>query len=86
MCDVKTVRTDNQPDMELLIKIPVPGSAGAEAQCSGMESLSMITSLVAPSDADPDHEQMILGVVDIMGSAVAEATGWRPPEQMDRLQ
>ena len=84
MSERKTAGSNDQPDMELAITVPLPGSVQVEARSVSVESLSMITSLVAPSDADQDHDQMILGVVDTLGSAVAEATGWQPPEQEDR--
>ncbi len=72
------------------IEIPIPAEVmlvAPEAAAGGTgESLSLETSLAANTDASTDNSAMsidIFGIFDIMGSAVAESTGWTPPEALE---
>ena len=74
---------NTEPAIELEITLPIgPPSAGVSGIGAG-ESLSLVTSIAAdaPGGCDASWDGMLLGVVDILGSAVAESTGWIPPEE-----
>ena len=60
-----------EPDFEIAIPCPI--------SLDDLGSLDLTFSLQALSNADETVTRMI----DILGSAVAEATGWRPPEAED---
>ncbi len=70
------------PSVDIEIRLPgISNSSGADI--SG-ESLSIATSLVARAEIDCEPDVVVADVVDILGSAVAESTGWRPPEHDGR--
>jgi len=65
---MKPQRPNNiEPDLEIRLPISIP------------HALDLECSMYSLSDADA----AALRVIDVLGSAVAEATGWRPPEAED---
>ena len=75
-----------EPVPQVDIALPgVPVLPGLSATGRGAgESLSLEMSLAAHPDGDLASDRQGIEIVDILGSAVAESTGWRPPEAEDR--
>ena len=72
----RTWQPKDKPAIELEITLPIglPSAAGAH------NPLSLETSLATDQGLVSDANGLVHSVVDILGSAVAESTGWRPPE------
>ena len=70
---------DFEPDLELEIPLLLPSGVRSSDDTS---SLSLEASLVSDTEKHPDSDRnMVMAITDVLGSAVAESTGWRPPEQ-----
>jgi hypothetical protein len=61
-----------EPDLEIAIPCAIP--------LDDLGSLDLTFSLQSLSDAD----ETVARVIDVLGSAVAEAAGWRPLEAEDQ--
>ncbi len=66
-----------QPDLEIDLSFPIVHPMAASGGEADGASLSMTTSLIS---GPLDSHRAVAAIVDILGSAVAESTGWRPPE------
>ena len=74
-----------EPTLEIEIPVPIAAPPSDSGPTGGgeSESLRLEVSLIEPPNTTANEGLPPSEIVDILGSAVAESTGWTPPEAVE---